>query len=128
MLQTVLENMAGLTAREVKKAVLALKDQAQLGTPTEADFIDMVSKGTLKTFPVTLVDIANSLHMFVPDLPVVKIKTVRRKPDMVEEEDIFSNISDYHRFVSVTLTVDVMFVNSIPFLITFSRRIRLLTV
>ena len=32
-------------------------------------------------------------------------------------------LDDYHRFVSVTLTADVMFVNGLPFLVTMSRRI-----
>ena len=44
MIQTVRENMSGLTAREVNKSVLARKDQARVGTPTEADFIDMVKE------------------------------------------------------------------------------------
>ena len=88
-----------------------------MGTPIEADFIDMVSKGTLVNFPIDQVDISNARHMFGPNLPGVKIKTVQRKPDRVEVEDI--NVSsDYHRFVSVTFTANVMFVNSMPFLIT----------
>ena len=65
-----------MTYREVNKAVLACKDQARLGTPTEANFIDMVSKGTLVNCPVTPVYIANTLHMFSHDLPGVKINTV----------------------------------------------------
>ena len=73
--------MAELKAREVKKAVLDCKAQAWVGTTTDAYFIDMVSKGTLTNFPVTLVDIANARHMFGPDLPGVKSKTVQRKPD-----------------------------------------------
>ena len=81
----------------MKKDFLARKAQARVGTPTEADFIDMVSKGTPSNFPVTPVDISNSFHMFGHDIPGVKIKTVRRKPYRVEVEDI--NItSDYHRF------------------------------
>ena len=76
MLQTVPENMASLIAREVKKAFLYHKSQVRVVTPTEADFIDMVSKGTLANFPVTPVDIANARQMFGPDLPGVKSKTV----------------------------------------------------
>ena len=128
MLQSVRENMAGLTDREAKKAVLARKAQARLGTPTEADLIDMVSKVTLTNCPVTPVDISNTHNMFGPDLLGVKRKIVQCKTDRVEIEDIVSITSDYHRFVSMTLTADVMFVNGMPLLITLSRRIRLLTV
>ena len=60
MLQTVSENMAGLIDREVKNAVLSCKTQARVGNPTEADYIDMVIKGTLANFPVAPFDIANA--------------------------------------------------------------------
>ena len=68
--------MKGLTIREVKKYVLARKAQARVGTPMEADFIEMVSKGTLTNCSVTLVDIANTRHVFGPDLPGIKSNTV----------------------------------------------------
>ena len=87
--------MAGLTDREVKKSSLARKSQVRVGTPTEANFIDVVCKGTLANFPVTPVDISNVCRIFGPDIPGVKIKTVRRKPDRVEVEYI-TITSDYH--------------------------------
>ena len=102
-----------------------------MGTPTEADFIEMVKKGTLTNCPVTPVDIADACHVFGPDLPGIKSKTVRRKPARVEVEDdlVTRTISDnYHCFVSVTLTADVMSDNGLPFLVTMSCHIRLLTV
>ena len=80
---------------------------------------------------MTPVDIANPRHVFGPDLPGIKSKTARRKTERVEVEDALVNRSipdDYHRFVSVTLTANVMFVNGLPFLVTMSRRISMLTV
>ena len=65
--------------------------------------------------------------MFGPNIPGVKSKAVQRKSERVEVEDITIN-SDYHSFVSVNLTADVMFVNGMPFLITLSQCIRLLTI
>ena len=82
----------------MNKAVLSCKSQARVGNPTEDDFIDMVNKGTLTNFPVTPVDIDNASHMFGPDFPGVKIKTVRCKPDTVEVEYVVQIPSDYHRF------------------------------
>ena len=87
--------MAGLTARELKKIVLARKVQARVENPTDSNFIDMVSKGTLENCPVTPDDIANTSHMFGPDIPGEKSKTVQRKPDRVEVEYI-TITSDYH--------------------------------
>ena len=130
MLQTVQANTKVLTSHEVKKAVLARKAQARVGTPTEADFIGMVSKGTFTNCPVTPVDIANARRVFGTDLPDIKSKTVQRKPARVDMEDALVNRTipdDYHRFVSVTLTANVMFVTGFPFLVTLSCRIRMLT-
>ena len=127
MLQKLRENMASLTAREVKKSALARKDQAWVGTPTDNNLIDMVSKATLVNCLVTPVYIANTRHMFGPDLPGVKRNTVRRKPDRVELYDI-TITSDYHLFVSVALNANIIFVNGMPFLITLSWCIRLITV
>ena len=67
MLQTVRANMKGLTSCEVKKSVLAQKAQVRVATPTEAGFIEMVSKFTLTNCPVTPVDIANARHVFGTD-------------------------------------------------------------
>ena len=64
--------------------------------------------------------------MFDIDFKIVKSKTVRRKPDMLEVEDI-TITSDYHCFVSVTSTAYIIFVNSMPFLIILYPRIQLLT-
>ena len=84
MFQTVRANLKGLTSSEVRKAVLARKAQARVGTPTEAEIIEMVRKGTLTNCQVTPVDISNARHVFGPDLPGIKSKTVRRKPARVE--------------------------------------------
>ena len=84
MLQTVHENMANLTFREMKKAVLARKVQSRMGNPTEDNFIDLVIKGTLTNWPVIPVYIANARHMFGPARPWVKSNTVQRKLVRVE--------------------------------------------
>ena len=131
MLQTVRANMKGLTSCDVKKSVLAQKAQVRVATHTEEGFIELVSKFTLTNCPVTPVDIDNARCVFGPDLPGIKSKKLQRKPARIEVEDALVTITipdDYHCFVSVTLTADVMFVNGFPFLVTMSRRIRLLTV
>ena len=58
------------------QAVLDRKAQACVGTPTEADFIEMVSKGTLTNCPVTPADIVNARNVFGNDLPGIKSNTV----------------------------------------------------
>ena len=80
----------------MKRDILSSKAQARVGTPTEVYLIDMVSKGTLKNCPVTTVDIFNARHIFGLYLSGVKSKTVRRKLDRIEVEDVVLIPRDYH--------------------------------
>ena len=87
----------------------------------------MVSNKTLDNCPVIPADIPNALALYGPHLPGVRGYTVRKKPDRVKTESL-SVPDDYHRLHHfVTLTADVIFVNGVPFLVTLSRKIRLLT-
>ena len=86
----------------------------------------MVTSPNLENCPVTATDMSNASVIFGPDLPGVKGKTVHRIPHRVEME--YLDICDYYTLQKfVTLTADVMFVNGIPFLMTLSRKIRLVT-
>ena len=71
----------------------------------------MVSSSSgVKNIPVNPIAITHALNLFGPDLPNVREKTVRGKPDRVDTG--FVNIpDDYHRLNQlVTLTVDIMFI------------------
>ena len=128
MVQTVRNNMEGFTEREVKRATLAGRAQQMIGCPTDEEFMSNVSTGSLKgPCPISPVDVANKRVIFGPDLPNIQGKTVRTKPDRVDTDNDITIHSDYHRFVAVTLTADIMFVNGLPFLTTLSQRIRLCT-
>ena len=58
----------------------------------------------------------------------MRVKTVRKNPERVETEETYVPRYFYgvHKFV--TFTADVMFVNGVPFIMTFSRNIQLFTV
>ena len=130
MVQTVRENYEGYTKREVEKAIQARKAQMNMGNMSDADFKDMVSKSTsVKNIPVSLVDITNAHALFGPKtLPAVQGNTVRKKPLRVDTEYVEIPRDFYRLHHFVTLTADIMFVNGIPFLVTLSRKIRLVTV
>ena len=89
----------------------------------------MVSEKTVKNIPVTLIDISNALSIFGPNLSRVKGGTVRTKPSRVEIEFNIEIPRDFYKLNRFfTLTSDVMFVNGVPFLTTFSRKISMLSV
>ena len=87
----------------------------------------MVSNTFLKNSPVKVDDVTNARTIFGPNLLRLKGGSTRQKPKRVESEYIKIPRDFYRLHKFVTLTADVMFVNGIPFLMTFSRNIRLIT-
>ncbi len=82
----------------------------------------------MKDCPITNADIIHAHKIFSPNLPNLRGKTVRRKPERVWTEyvDIPCVILDVHGHV--TLVADVMFVNGVPFLVSSSKNINLITI
>ena len=76
---------------------------------------------------MTQKDVSNAFALFGQNLAGLRGKTVRHKPAHVEMDyvQIPQNLIETNKFV--TLTADVMFVNSLPFVATFGQRIGLLT-
>ena len=128
MVETVRENREGFTKRQLEKATLARKAQAVLASPSEKDFMNMVSNNTgVKNIPVMPSDLTRANVIFGPDRRNVQGKTVREKSARVETDRI-SIPDDFHRLHHfVTLTGDVMFVNGVAFMMTLSRDINLVT-
>jgi len=78
--------------------------------------------------PFTTDNIKHSDTLFGPDLATIRGKTVWHKPTRVVTDyvDIPRALVDINK--QVTLAVDVMFVNSVPFLVSVSRAINLITI
>ena len=124
LIQTVRENFGLFTEKQVEKAIAARDMQARLAHPTDDKFKQMVSSKILKNCSVVANDITNARSIFGPNLPGLRGKTGRQRPERVVLEylDIPRDFYRLHHFV--TLTADIVFVNSLPFLTTMSRDIR----
>ena len=81
---TVRKNYEGFTRLEDEKAILARKAHGRVGNPSDAEFVKMFSKKTVKNLPVTPIDVSNALAIFGPNISRVKGVTVRTKPYWVE--------------------------------------------
>ena len=125
---TISDNYEGYTKREILKAHEARRFQQMIGNPSERDYQGMVREKLIANCPVTVTDVKNAHQLFGPDLANLRGKTVRRRPDHVAVDyvDLPLSLLDRHR--DVTLTADLMFVNGLPFLITLSRAINLVTI
>ncbi len=119
--------MEGFTRCKVKEAQKACKAQAMLGHPTDCNFLEMVHCGMISNCPVTANGVTNAHQIFSPDLARVRGRTVRRPPKSVTTDYVQIPRAILERHQLVTLAVDVMFVNGVPFLVSVARGLNLVT-
>ena len=129
LIETVRKNMEGFTLEEVKRATKARDAMAMMAHPPLEKLKHLVSRTNhLGNVPFTADDLTNSNLIYGPDRGAIRGKTVRQKPSRVRPTYVQIPLQLYEKLRDVTLTADVMFVNSLPFFITVSRRIKLITV
>ena len=82
----------------------------------------------LKDSPVNAQDVNVALKIWGPSVALLKGNTVRRKPPLVLEDivEVPKETRQLHK--RVTLTIDILFVNSAPYFVTLSLRICFLLV
>ena len=98
-----------------------------LGHPTDRDFLGMVHGGMISNCPVTANAVKNAHQIFGPDVAGIRGRTVRRPPESVTTDYVQIPRAILERHQLVTLAVDVMFVNGVPFLVSVARGLNLLT-
>ena len=88
----------------------------------------MVHLNLLKDCPITNADIANAHTIFGPNLANIRGKVVCWKPERITTDyvEIPQSIIENNKWVS--LVAVIMFVNGIPFLVSASHNINLITI
>ncbi len=125
--QMVRGNMEGYTQQEVEEACATHESQAMLSHPTGRDFLGMVHSRMITKCPVSPDAVINANCIFGPDLAGVRGLTVRRPPESVTTNHIQIPRALLERHQRVTLAVDVMFVNGVPFQVSVSKGLNLVT-
>ena len=125
LVTTVDDNKSKYTAHMYSQALLTRKIQTMIGYPSTHDFLQIINCKLLLNCPVTRANILVAEDIFGPNIHSLnKGKTVQWTEAHVASSvtpvlsDIFSL---YH---SVTLCVNIMFINKMPFLITISCNIK----
>jgi len=128
LVNTVEDNKSKCTQSDYLCAVLARKIQGGVGHPSLRTFVEIVDKKKLKNCPIIRQDVAAAEHVFGLDVPGLQGKTVRSPSQSVRVNVLPIPVVIMERHRDVTLGVDIMKVNKIPFLVTISRSIRFGTV
>ena len=125
---TVEGNIKHFTKRQIAGAEKARMLHASLGFPSQRDFKWILQSNQIVDCPVSVQDAEVAYRIWGPNIAELKGKTTRKTPKVVELDivQIPKEIREFHRRVS--LSIDVFFVNNIPFLITLSRNIQFTTV
>ena len=129
MIETVQKNMEGFTKEEIRKATEAREAQAMMAHPSDAKLKQVVSMtNAVQNCPVTVAAITDAKKYFGPDIGGIRGKTVRKRAEKVRPEYVNIPRELYEQLKEVTLCADVMFVNGLPFFVTLSRHIKLVTI
>jgi len=116
------------TKCEYRDAALARKAQNIMMFPTDRTLNKIVDRNLLANCPIRRQDIMAADHLFGKNVNALKGKTVYRqgKPVSGRSDGVPPNI--LKRCQRITMSMDIMFINKIPFLITVSRGLRFGTV
>ncbi len=126
-IQTVQGNIEGYTRREVEEARQARDVQVMVGHPTDQEFLRMVRSGMIVDCHVTPTAVLKSNCIFGPPPEGVRRRTVRTTPESVVVDHVTIPRAILKRHQRVTLAINVMFVNGIPFLVCVLRGLNLIT-
>ena len=77
----------------------------------------MVGSNMIVNYPVTFSDVKNSKLIFGPDIPSLKGKSVRRKPDSIITDYVGIPREILESRKELELLTDIMFINKLPFLV-----------
>jgi hypothetical protein len=114
--------------REYTQATLARKLQNIIGRPSARTFLKIVETNQLNDCPILRGDVLAADHIFGPNVGSWKGKTVRQGGIHVNPEYHQVPMTIMYKYRDLTLCIDVMFVNKLPFLVTISRGIKFGTV
>jgi hypothetical protein len=121
--ETVSGNKKGFTQRQIKGAEAARALYATLSYPSWKDYKWVIRSNQIKDCPVTVQDVNVAHTIWGKNIAALKGKTTRSKPAPVARDFVKVPVELLNLHREVFLTVDIIFVNKIPFFLTLSRRI-----
>ena len=129
MIETFRKHMGGNTPEQIKGDQVARVAQGRVGRPPYGVLKQMVSDNIPENMPIGINNVTDALAIYGPPVSRLKGAKTREKthPQVGEGGKLEISWDFYRLNTFVTLTADVMLVSGIPFLVTFSRNIRVMT-
>jgi hypothetical protein len=128
LVNTVTDNQYKYSKKSYSQAVLSRKLQRIIGRPSTQEYIKILSSNLLPNRPVTPGDVITANNIFGPDIGSLKGKTVRKTQKAIIESITPIPRDIHEKYKMVTLSIDIMYINNIPFLTSISRHLRFGTV
>ena len=99
-----------------------------MGYPSIADFKNAIKYNYITDCPVKIEDIEIAEDIFGKDIHALKGKTVRKTPEhtIIDTIEVPKDILKLHN--NLTIGIDFMFINGLPFFVTTSWKIKFSTV
>ena len=114
LVSTVTQNKKKYSKREIKQAALARRYQINLGPCTSTELIKLITRGKLDNNRIVAQDVIRAYDIWGPALANLKGKTTSHKTELQEEISIL----DKQLKTDQIMFVDLMFVNSVAYLIS----------
>jgi hypothetical protein len=117
---TVTGNKEGFTKRQVKDAEVTRALYVMLSYPSWKDFKWVIHSNQIKDCPVTVKATNTALKIWGKNIAALKGKTTWSKPSPVARDFVRvpPELMKLHR--EVFLTINIFFINKIPFFLTLS--------
>jgi hypothetical protein len=127
-INTVSGNKDKYSSTDCDRADLAQRLQVRIGHPSTKDIICIVERNLLPNCPITKADILIAEDIYGAEIGALKGKTTRQRPHAVTTFITLISSQVMNKFQSITLCVDITYINKIPILVTISRHIRFGTI
>ena len=101
---------------------------AKVGYPSPRDFQKLIAENMILNCPVTVEDFIRADKIYGRYIHSLKGKTTRTRPTRLVTDYVEISPSVLEKNKHVTLSIDIMYVNRILFVTTFSRNIKFTTV
>ena len=88
----------------------------------------MVRSNQIINCPVTFDDVKNAKLIFGPDITLLKVKLVTRKPASVVTDYVEISKEIFESCKELEVSTDIMFINKLPFPVSISRLLKFTTI